>query len=186
MEDALPAGRILFSQRFGNIRSRLPRPLLVGGLLVLVGLLISMMVGEPAAKSITTGMEEALAPVVRSAPRTPQLDNSEDREFPEAPHDPFRTISFAPPAPPPAAAPAPPPVPVVRSAPALPYTYFGRMTGPDGAELVYLMRENRVTPVQVGQVIDTDYRIDAITATRVVVTYLPLDEKVTLVTAATE
>jgi hypothetical protein len=56
------------------------------------------------------------------------------------------------------------------------------MTGPDGQPAVYLIRDEKLVAVQARQVLDEEYRVEAMDATRIVVTYLPLDEKVTLTT----
>ena len=114
-------------------------------------------------------------------PAAMELDT---RDFPAPVHDPFAPVSFTPPQSPPVSPPVQVVTPVVRTAPAFPYHYFGRMTGADGVSTVYLTRDDKLIAVRPAQVLDTDYRIESIDATRIVVTYLPLGEKVTLVTAA--
>jgi hypothetical protein len=87
--------------------------------------------------------------------------------FPEAPGDPFAARSWTPRV---AEKPAPP------TAPALPYTYFGRMTE-DGKLYVFLQRGERSYTVKTGDLLDQQYRIDNITPNAVVLTYLPLMER---------
>lgn len=92
--------------------------------------------------------------------------------------DPFKVVSFLPPPKPveavPVAAP-PPPAPV---APPFPYRYLGRMLSVDGKLLTYLARGDAIVPIQLNQVLDHDYRIDTLNDTELVITYLPLDERV--------
>ena len=89
----------------------------------------------------------------------------------------FPRQSWAPPPPPPRpqiSLPPPPPSP-----PPLPFTYLGRwMDG--GKETVFLMQGDRPLPIDAGQVISGNWRVDEITRGRVVFTYLPLDMQSTL------
>jgi hypothetical protein len=99
----------------------------------------------------------------------------------EADGDPFAAVSFVPPAPKAVAVVAPPAPPPARpAAPAFPYRYFGRMVGVDGQQLTYLSRGDTLVPAHAGAVLDTVYRIDAIGDKQIKLTYLPLDEKLTL------
>lgn len=68
----------------------------------------------------------------------------------------------------------PPPKP---TAPPVPYTFFGRMRDVDGNVLIYLTREGELTPVKAGQTLHNTYKVEAISATEIVLTYLPLNEK---------
>ena len=92
--------------------------------------------------------------------------------------DPFRPVSFIPPPPPP---PAPPPtLSVVKpAAPSFPFRYFGRVIGVEG-ETFYLVRDDVLIPVVPAQVIDNTYRVEAVGASEIRVTYLPLQETTTL------
>lgn len=79
----------------------------------------------------------------------------------------------APPAPPPAEAPAaetPPP----PAAPPFPYQLVGRMT--DSRPRAILNNAQRSTVVGVGEVVDADWRVDAIEAGGLRLTYLPLGQ----------
>jgi len=80
--------------------------------------------------------------------------------------DPFGPHSFAPPAQASAGAPGP------LAAPALPFRYVGKMIE-DGKLSVFVMRGEDSFSLHKGQRID-DYRVDKVTESAVVFTYLPL------------
>lgn len=96
--------------------------------------------------------------------------------FPEAKADPFAARSWAPPVVQKPAAP---------TAPALPYTYFGRMTE-DGKEYVFLQRGERSYTAKAGDVLDNQYRVDDITTDAVFITYLPLKQRQMLRTGSND
>lgn len=97
----------------------------------------------------------------------------------ESTTDLFRFVSFQPPAP--KALPPPPAAPVPKpSAPAFPYQYFGRMVDVNGKTVTYLTRSDTLIPIQAGQLLDNTYRIDAVTETQIVVTYVPMEEKIVI------
>ena len=86
----------------------------------------------------------------------------------------FRPKSWQPPAPPPPKTEAPP-APVKPTAPALPFTYAGQLGDPaTGKVIIYLSTPQRVHTVQVGEVIDEKYRLEAIEDGRLTFEYLPL------------
>lgn len=95
-----------------------------------------------------------------------QLDR--DKLEPAA-RDPF--IYVAPPAPPPAKKlpPTPPPMPApvmaapAPTAPSLDLRYTGRMTGPDGALMVFVTYAESAISLSVGQSLPNGYRVDRIT-----------------------
>jgi len=97
----------------------------------------------------------------------------------ESKTDLFRFISFQPPAPK-ALPPPPPPPPPKPSAPTFPYQYFGRMVDVDGRTVTYLTRGDTLIPIHARQLLDNTYRIDAVTETQIVVTYVPLEEKIVI------
>ncbi|WP_139248302.1 hypothetical protein [Janthinobacterium lividum] len=97
----------------------------------------------------------------------------------ESKTDLFRFISFQPPAPK-ALPPPPPPPPPKPSAPTFPYQYFGRMVDVDGRTVTYLTRGDTLIPIHARQLLDNTYRIDAVTDTQIVVTYVPLEEKIVI------
>ena len=88
--------------------------------------------------------------------------------------DPFAPRSFAPPAAP-GAAPAKPGKPV---APPLPFRYLGKMIE-DGKLNVFLARGEESLAVSAGSRIG-EYRVDKVTDSEVVFTYLPLKTKQSL------
>lgn len=68
---------------------------------------------------------------------------------------------------------APPPPPSSPSAPPLAFTFLGRMI--DGGEVtIFLFKGGRQYTVKVNDVLDDTYRVDKITATNAVLTYIPL------------
>lgn len=92
------------------------------------------------------------------------------------PADLFAVRNWQPP--PPKAKPLPPPKPVP---PPLPFRYSGRLN--DGEETTaILMRDQRVILVRANDVIDGIYRVDELTASRIVLTYLPLQAQQTIET----
>lgn len=71
---------------------------------------------------------------------------------------------------------APPPAPM---APPLPYTYMGKLS--DQGELaVFLTRNGKPYVARPGDVLDGQYRVDAIRPPVLELTYLPLEQKQTL------
>jgi hypothetical protein len=99
----------------------------------------------------------------------------------EAAGDPFRLAPAELPPAPPVAPVAEAPAPV---APPFPYRYFGRMTGPDGKALSYLVRGDKPVPVRANEMLDAEYRVDAVSDTEIVVTYLPLNEQTSIATVS--
>ena len=69
----------------------------------------------------------------------------------------------------------PPPPPPKPTAPALPFSYAGRMERED-ATVVFLNRGERNYIVRAGDQVDAQYRIEAISADAVRIEYLPLHE----------
>jgi len=74
---------------------------------------------------------------------------------------------------PPAPKPLPPPPP---SAPALPFSYMGKLIE-EGQTTVFLSRQGRNFVVHAGDTIESTYRVDEINASFMTMTYLPLDKK---------
>lgn len=101
----------------------------------------------------------------------------------ESKTDLFRFVSFQP-SPPKTLPSSPPPPPPRPSAPAFPYQYFGRMVDVNGKTVTYLARGDALIPIQARQLLDNAYRIDAVTEARIVVTYVPLEEKIVIAVQA--
>jgi hypothetical protein len=78
--------------------------------------------------------------------------------------------------PPPPYTPPPPPAP---APPPLPFKYLGRWVD-DGRLTVFLVQGDQPIPVESGQVLPGNWRVDEITARSVMFTYLPLDMQSTL------
>ncbi len=72
---------------------------------------------------------------------------------------------------------APPPPP--PQAPALPFVYVG-MLADDERTTVFLSQGSRDIAVRTGETIDGTYRVDAVHADRIELTYLPLRQRQTL------
>jgi hypothetical protein len=70
----------------------------------------------------------------------------------------------------------PPPPP---QAPPLPFTYVG-MLGSEDETIVFLAQQDTNHAVKKGDVINGTYRVDEVDSGRVVLTYLPLDQRQTL------
>jgi hypothetical protein len=69
---------------------------------------------------------------------------------------------------------APPPIP---TAPPVPFKLLGKMKDIDGNELWYLLINGQPTAIQVGTTLNNTYKVDAVTKTEIVLTYLPLKER---------
>ncbi len=74
---------------------------------------------------------------------------------------------------------APPPPPLAPVAPALPFTYMGRMVENNNTTL-FLSRQDQSYSVKINGVLDKNYRVDQISSEQVVFTYLPLNVQQTL------
>jgi hypothetical protein len=112
----------------------------------------------------------------------PAAAKSDERDpLLEAATDPFKVVSFV--APVQAMPVAPPPAPVVQPkpvAPQFPYQYFGRMVDVNGQALTFLSRDGVLVPIKVGTVLDDVYRIDAMAGKQISLTYLPLNEQISI------
>ncbi|KML46761.1 proline rich protein [Burkholderia cepacia] len=93
----------------------------------------------------------------------------------EAAHDPFTASSWLPPAPVvvptlPDTRPAPP------SAPPVPFTYVGEQDAKAAKPHVFLSNGDQLLIVSPGDVIDGQYRVESVSESNVVLTYLPLNQ----------
>lgn len=68
------------------------------------------------------------------------------------------------------------PKPTKPVVPPLPFTYIGKVIE-DGQVTVFLEKQKRNYLVRGGEVIDGTYRVDKVETTKVVLTYLPLEEQ---------
>ncbi|OYU00179.1 MAG: hypothetical protein CFE40_02380 [Burkholderiales bacterium PBB1] len=87
----------------------------------------------------------------------------------------FDAVSWRPPAPQAEAA-APPPAPV---APPFPYTYLGGLSE-DGVRTTFFNQGDRVLPVKAGDTIDAVYRVEQMNEKNMTLTYLPLNQSLTV------
>lgn len=72
------------------------------------------------------------------------------------------------------AEPAPAPV-----APPFPYAYLGGLSE-DGVRTTFFTQGERVLPVKAGDTVDAVYRVDQMTETQMTLTYLPLNQSLSL------
>ncbi|APA68769.1 hypothetical protein YQ44_14230 [Janthinobacterium sp. 1_2014MBL_MicDiv] len=54
------------------------------------------------------------------------------------------------------------------------------MVDVNGKTVTYLTRSDTLIPIQAGQLLDNTYRIDTVTETQIVVTYVPMKEKIVI------
>jgi hypothetical protein len=93
----------------------------------------------------------------------------------EVAEDPFQKQSWTPP--PVIAAPGPPVAPPAPRAPPLPFSFVGLLEKGPGQPSAFLARGEELLVVSAGDVLDRTYRVDSMTATEIVFTYLPLSER---------
>jgi len=135
--------------------------------------------------SVVVGRERPAGPVVEAAPRADtrarsaaneDLDLSllfRQEDLSEKPAaDPFARRSFGSPQ---QAADAPA-APSKPTAPPLPFRYVGKAIE-DGKLAVFLQRGEDSYSVQKAQKLDNEYRVDKVSETKIVFTYLPLKTK---------
>lgn len=87
----------------------------------------------------------------------------------------FDAVSWRPPAPPVEAA-APPPAPV---APPFPYAYLGGLSE-DGVRTTFFNQGDRVLSVKAGDTVDAVYRVEQMNEKNMTLTYLPLNQSLTV------
>lgn len=149
-----------------------------------LGLLAVALAATLGAVAWVGGEEEAVddvvAPVARNAASVPRARAPEKepaaldlaaldaRGMVDMKADLFAPKSWYVPPPPP-----PPPKPV---APALPFTFLGRLVEADGAA-VFVASGERNQVIRAGDVIDNTWRVEAIEPARVRFLYLPLNEE---------
>jgi len=94
----------------------------------------------------------------------------------ESTHDPFTASSWLPP-PPPVAAPAEPVRPPPPTAPPVPFGYVGQIDAKAARPQVFLSNGDQLLIVSPGDVIDNQYRVESVSESDVVLTYVPLHER---------
>ncbi|MBS1133494.1 MAG: uncharacterized protein H6R02_635 [Burkholderiaceae bacterium] len=113
-----------------------------------------------------------------SAESTPPV--SRGRIATEGAGDAFRMASWTPPPPPPPPPAAPPPPPPPPTAPPLPFSFVGLLEQKSSRPTAFLAKGEALVIAGVGDVIDGTYRVESLSPTGVVVTYLPLSQKQTV------
>jgi hypothetical protein len=73
-----------------------------------------------------------------------------------------------------------PPPPVVIPTPPFPFKFVGVQRHESGQTIYFLIKDNTLYPVEVGQILDSLYSIDGEEGGQLNVTYLPLDRKQTI------
>jgi hypothetical protein len=76
--------------------------------------------------------------------------------------------------------PPPPPPPPPPTAPPLPYSFMGTYQGKDGKMIIYLTRGDQVYAVSPGDVLESIYRVQGISAGQLILIYLPLNIQQTI------
>lgn len=96
--------------------------------------------------------------------------------------DPFAARGWLPPPPPPpppAALPPPPPPPPPQ-APPVPFRFVGLIEEKSAKPAAFIAKGDALFVVHVGDVVDTNYRVESFNSAQVVVTYLPLKQRQTI------
>ena len=95
--------------------------------------------------------------------------------------DPFAPKGWLPPPPPPAAVPieaaAPPPPP---TAPPVPFRFVGLIEEKSAKPAAFIAKGDALYVVHVGDLVETNYRVESFNSAQVVVTYLPLQQRQTI------
>ncbi|TCW77981.1 hypothetical protein C5O80_32930 [Burkholderia sp. SRS-46] len=138
----------------------------------------------PPSRASAQAASAALAAAAPGAPVDPHAPAATPREklaalrapvSIESANDPFTASSWLPP--PPVDV---PPLPAARAAPPtappVPFTYVGELDAKADKPRVFLSNGDQLLIVSPGDVIDGQYRIDSVSASNVVLTYLPLNQ----------
>ncbi|NTZ04220.1 hypothetical protein [Burkholderia metallica] len=119
----------------------------------------------------------AAAPVAHDAPPTPRERLAALRApvSVDAAHDPFTASSWLPP--PPVVPPPPETRPAPPTAPPVPFVYLGQQDPKAAKPQVFLGNGDQLLIVSPGDVIGDQYRVESVSETNVVLTYLPLNQR---------
>lgn len=127
----------------------------------------SVSVSVPAPRPASAGAAAATPQEKLAALRAPVST--------EAAHDPFTASSWLPP--PPVVVPTLPDTrPAPPSAPPVPFTYVGEQDAKAAKPHVFLSNGDQLLIVSPGDVIDGQYRVESVSESNVVLTYLPLNQ----------
>ena len=167
-------------------RKRIAMLIVAGGSVLLVQRVVALSADdapEPVAAKPARERAQAEAPrAAASASARVQLDRLAQRVAAPASaasaaeyRGLFDIVAWQPPAPKVTASP-PPPKP---TAPPFPYPYMGGLSD-DGVRTSFFMKGERVLPVKAGDVVDAAYRVDEMNDKQMTLTYLPLNEPMTV------
>lgn len=140
----------------------------------------------PRVRSVTSVPAGATASPTASlaAPDEALLGMAERaKSIPISKGDPFAHLSWLPPPPPapPPPPPAPPPRAMAPVAPPLPFTFVGMLERGAGKPSAFLAKGEALLIVSAGDMLDNGaYRVESLTATEIVMTYMPLNTQQTL------
>ncbi|WP_431226174.1 hypothetical protein [Burkholderia contaminans] len=131
----------------------------------------------PARARVAPASQAAApAPASHAAAATPreQLAALRAPVSVEAAHDPFTASSWLPP--PPVVPPPPETRPAPPTAPPVPFVYLGQQDAKSAKPQVFLGNGDQLLIVSPGDVIGGQYRVESVSASNVVLTYLPLNQ----------
>jgi hypothetical protein len=92
----------------------------------------------------------------------------------------FPSMVWTPPPPPPPPPAPPPPPPPPPSAPSLPFKFVGMMEQTADRPTAFLAKGETLHIVKVGDIVDSVYRVESLSPTQIVVTFLPLNQRQSL------
>jgi hypothetical protein len=128
-------------------------------------------IGAPSAARASIGSTEQALPA-RPAVQLSDVDPFGLYRRPEPTPKPLvvqpQVVAVAPPVPPPV---QPPP---------FGYQVFGRLTGPDGSNVVYLSQQERLSAISKGLDLENGFRVESITDAEVVVRHQPTGQELRL------
>ncbi|MBF5014254.1 hypothetical protein [Burkholderia pseudomultivorans] len=129
-----------------------------------------------ASASQAASAASASLPAAHDAPPTPRERLAALRApvSLDAAHDPFTASSWLPP--PPVVPPPPETRPAPPTAPPVPFVYLGQQDPKAAKPQVFLGNGDQLLIVSPGDVIGSQYRVESVTETNVVLTYLPLNQ----------
>jgi hypothetical protein len=137
-----------------------------------------------APRAVAPAPEAASAVAVAASDADPGGSTDDrKRSIPKSTGALFGTLSWLPPPPPPPP-PSPPPPPVkppAPTAPPLPFVFIGMLERHAAKAEAFLAKGDALFVVSAGDTIDNNtYRVDSLTTSEVVMTYLPLNTRQTL------
>jgi hypothetical protein len=144
---------------------------------------------EPAASAASGAFAAVAAASAAPAPAASAASGlaalAHQRGIPTSGGNAFGTLSWLPPPPPPApVVTAPPPPPPPPTAPPLPFTLVGMVEQGVPKPQAFLAKGDNLLVVSVGDVIENStYRVESLSATAVVLTYLPMNKQQTLISS---